>query len=69
MKCSQNVVRIGVFYYCEYSTIGCGILGVENVEKTPCKSRTPSYLGRTHDVFLFRVIQFTSFQWHEQDNP
>ena len=33
MKRSQNVVRIGVFYYCEYSTIGCGILGVGNAEK------------------------------------
>lgn len=42
MKRSKIVVRIEVFYYCEYSTIGCEIWGVGNVEKTPCRSRASS---------------------------
>lgn len=33
MKRSKIVVRIGVFYYCEYSTINRRIWGVGNVEE------------------------------------
>lgn len=62
MKRSKIVVRTGVCYYCGYSTIKHRILGVGNVEKTPCRSRAPSVLS------IIKLLIFSSTLLLAKDN-